>query len=99
MNSVVMAMAVFVGAGLIAMAMVALMGAAIPVVGPRMLRPRPWRRIFWTKRWALPRGASLDGGAGESGATGSRGARTYLALVDRAPDVLRGCTEVLKNFA
>lgn len=50
MNSVVMAMVVFVGAGLIAMAMVALIGAAIPVVGPRMLRPRRWLRIFWTKR-------------------------------------------------
>ena len=97
MNSVVMV--VFVGAGLIAMAMVALIAAGIPVVGPRMLRPRPWRRIFWTKRWALPRGASLDGGAGESGATGSRGARTYLVPVDRAPNVLCGCTEVLKNFA
>jgi hypothetical protein len=56
MNSVVMAMVVFVGAGLIAMAMVALIGAAIPVVGPRMLRPRPWRRMFWIERWDLPRG-------------------------------------------
>jgi hypothetical protein len=50
MNSVVIAMAVFVGAGLIAMAMVALIGAAIPVVGPRILRPRPWTWTAWLKR-------------------------------------------------
>jgi hypothetical protein len=50
MNSVVMAMVVFVGAGLIAMAMVALIGAAIPIVGPRVLRPRPWTWTSWLKR-------------------------------------------------
>jgi hypothetical protein len=50
MNSVVIAMVVFVGAGLIAMAMVALIGAAIPIVGPRMLPPRPWIRTSWFKR-------------------------------------------------
>lgn len=50
MNSVVIAMVVFVGAGLIAMAMVALIGAAIPIVGPRILRPRPCLRSFWIKR-------------------------------------------------
>ena len=50
MNSVVIAMVVFVGAGLIAMAMVALIGAAIPIVGPRILRRRPWIRDFWIKR-------------------------------------------------
>jgi hypothetical protein len=50
MNSVVIAMVVFVGAGLIVMAMVALIGAAIPVVGPRILPPRPRMRPFWIKR-------------------------------------------------
>jgi hypothetical protein len=50
MNSVLIAMVVFVGAGLIAMAMVALIGAAIPIVGPRILPPRPWLRNFWIKR-------------------------------------------------
>jgi hypothetical protein len=50
MNSVVLAMVVFVGAGLIAMAIVALIGAAIPIVGPRMLQPRPWTWISWFKR-------------------------------------------------
>ena len=50
MNSVVIAMVVFVGAGFIAMATVALVGAAIPVVGPRALRPRPWIQISWLKR-------------------------------------------------
>jgi hypothetical protein len=50
MNSVVVAMVVFVGAGLIAMAMVALVGAAIPIVGPRMLRARPWIWTPWFKR-------------------------------------------------
>ncbi len=50
MNSVVIAMVVFVGAGLIAMAMVALIGAAIPIVGTRILRPRPWLRNLWIKR-------------------------------------------------
>ena len=50
MNSVVIAIVVFVGAGLIAMAMVALIGAAIPIVGPRMLPPRPWIWTSWLKR-------------------------------------------------
>lgn len=50
MNSVVIAMVIFVGAGLIVMAMVALIGAAIPIVGPRMLQPRPWTWAFWFKR-------------------------------------------------
>ena len=50
MNSVVIAIVVFVGAGLIAMAMVALIGAAIPVVGPRILPPRPWLWASWFKR-------------------------------------------------
>jgi hypothetical protein len=50
MNSVVIAMVVFVGAGLIAMAMVALIGAAIPIIAPRILRRRPWTRTFWVKR-------------------------------------------------
>ena len=35
----------------------------------------------------------------DTGAAGPRGSRTYQAPVDRAPDVLCGCTEVLKNFA
>lgn len=39
------------------------------------------------------------GRAGDTAAGGSRGSRTYQAPVDRAPDVLCGCTEVLKNFA
>jgi hypothetical protein len=32
------------------MAMVALIGAAIPAVGPRILPRRPWMRPFWIKR-------------------------------------------------
>ena len=31
--------------------------------------------------------------------SGHRGSRTYQAPADRAPDILCGCTEVLKNFA
>lgn len=31
--------------------------------------------------------------------SGSRNARSYQAPIDRAPDVLCGCTEILKNFA
>ena len=50
MNSVVIAMLVFVGAGLIAVAMVALIGSAIPIVGTQILRPRPWLRQLWIKR-------------------------------------------------
>jgi hypothetical protein len=38
-------------------------------------------------------------GRTEDSASGHRGSRTYQAPVDRAPDVLCGCTEVLKNFA
>jgi len=47
MNSVVIAMVVLVGSGLIAMAVVALIGAAI--VGPRFLRPGPWIGTFRSK--------------------------------------------------
>jgi hypothetical protein len=50
MNSVVIAMVVLVGSGLIAMAMVALIGAAIPIVGPHILRRRPWLWGFWIKQ-------------------------------------------------
>ena len=50
MNSVVIAMVIMVGAGLIVMAMVALIGAAIPAVGPRMLQPRPRIWTSWFKR-------------------------------------------------
>lgn len=50
MNSVVIAMLTFVGAGLIAMAMIALIGAAVPIIGPRMLPPRPWIWTSWFKR-------------------------------------------------
>jgi hypothetical protein len=39
------------------------------------------------------------GRAEDSGSKGSRSSRTYQAPVDRAPEVLCGCTEVLKNFA
>lgn len=35
----------------------------------------------------------------DSGSKGSRSSRTYQAPVDRSPEVLCGCTEVLKNFA
>ena len=39
------------------------------------------------------------GRAEDTGSKGSRSSRTYPAPVDRAPEVLCGCTEVLKNFA
>ena len=39
------------------------------------------------------------GRAEDNGPSGTRGSRTYQAPVDRAPDLLCGCTEVLKNFA
>ncbi len=39
------------------------------------------------------------GRAEDSGSSGSRSSRTYQAPVDRSPEVLCGCTEVLKNFA
>ena len=39
------------------------------------------------------------GRAEDSGSKGSRSSRTYQAPVDRSPEVLCGCTEVLKNFA
>jgi uncharacterized membrane protein YeaQ/YmgE (transglycosylase-associated protein family) len=38
------------GAGLIALAGVAFIGAAIPIVGQRMLRPRPWIWGFLSRR-------------------------------------------------
>ena len=50
MNSVVIAMVVVVGTGLIAMAMVAIIGAAIPIVGPHILRRRPWIWNLWIKQ-------------------------------------------------
>jgi uncharacterized membrane protein YeaQ/YmgE (transglycosylase-associated protein family) len=37
-------------AGLIALAGVAFIGAAIPIVGQRMLRPRPWIWSFLSRR-------------------------------------------------
>jgi hypothetical protein len=37
--------------------------------------------------------------AEDSGPNASRGSRTYQAPADRAPEILCGCTEVLKNFA
>jgi hypothetical protein len=43
--------------------------------------------------------AEASGRSEDTGAAGIRGSRTYQAPVDRAPDVLCGCTEVLKNFA
>jgi hypothetical protein len=43
--------------------------------------------------------AEAWGRAEESGSSGSRRSSTYQAPVDRAPEVLCGCTEVLKNFA
>jgi len=47
--------------------------------------------LLWTaEAWGRP---------GDPAPSGSRGSRTYQAPVDRAPDVLCGCTEVLKNFA
>jgi len=39
------------------------------------------------------------GRAEDTGSKGSRRSRTYQAPVDRAPEILCGCTEVLKNFA
>jgi hypothetical protein len=42
--------------------------------------------------------AEAWGPAEESGSSVSRSPRSYQ-LVDRAPDILCGCTEVLKNFA
>jgi hypothetical protein len=47
---------------------------------------------------ALLRTAEASGRAEESGSSVSRSPRSYQ-LVDRAPDILCGCTEVLKNFA
>ena len=38
------------GAGLIALAVVASVGAAIAIVGQRMLRPRHWIWSFWPRR-------------------------------------------------
>jgi len=38
------------GSGLVALAVVAFIGAAILIVGQRMLRPRPWIWSFWSRR-------------------------------------------------
>jgi uncharacterized membrane protein YeaQ/YmgE (transglycosylase-associated protein family) len=38
------------GAGLLALAVVAFVGAAVLLVGQRLLRPRPWLWSFWS-RW------------------------------------------------
>jgi uncharacterized membrane protein YeaQ/YmgE (transglycosylase-associated protein family) len=38
------------GSGLIALAGVAFIGAAIPIVGQRLLRPRPWIWSFLSRR-------------------------------------------------
>jgi hypothetical protein len=46
--------------------------------------------LLWT--------AEASGRAEESGASVSRSSRSYQP-VERAPDILCGCTEVLKNFA
>jgi hypothetical protein len=47
--------------------------------------------LLWTaEAWGRPEDAAPSG---------SRGSHTYQAPVDRAPNVLCGCTEVLKNFA
>jgi hypothetical protein len=56
------------------------------VVGAAVLAALLWT----TEAWARPE---------DTAPSGSRGSRTYQAPVDRAPDVLCGCTEVLKNFA
>jgi hypothetical protein len=50
MNSVVIAMVLFVGVGLITVAMVTLIEAAIPNVGPPTLRAQPWSWSSWWKR-------------------------------------------------
>jgi uncharacterized membrane protein YeaQ/YmgE (transglycosylase-associated protein family) len=44
------ALSVSPGAGLLALAVVAFIGAAIPIVGQRMLRPRPWIWSFLSRR-------------------------------------------------
>jgi hypothetical protein len=43
--------------------------------------------------------AEASGRAEDSGPSRSRSSSTYQAPVDRSPEVLCGCTEVLKNFA
>lgn len=43
--------------------------------------------------------AEAWGRTDDTAASSHRGSRTYQAPVDRAPDILCGCTEVLKNFA
>jgi len=49
--------------------------------------------VVWTgEAWARPE----DTGSNESR---SPRVRTYQAPLDRAPEVLCGCIEVLKNFA
>jgi hypothetical protein len=52
--------------------------------------------LWAAEAWGRP-ADSAD--SADSAASGTRGSRTYQAPVDRAPDVLCGCTEVLKNFA
>lgn len=44
------ALSVSPGAGLITLAVVAFIGAAIPLVGQRILRPRPWIWSFLSRR-------------------------------------------------
>jgi len=47
--------------------------------------------FLWTaEAWGRPEDTEPNG---------SRGTRSYEVPVDRVPDVLCGCTEVLKNFA
>jgi len=47
--------------------------------------------FLWTaEAWAR----AEDGGSSET-----RGSRSYQAPADRSPEVLCGCTDVLKNFA
>jgi hypothetical protein len=43
--------------------------------------------------------AEASGRAEDSDSSRSRSSSTYQAPVDRSPEVLCGCTEVLKNFA
>jgi len=91
MNSVVIAMVVFMGGGFIAMAIVALVVARRPA--KVLLSVLFFTAVVWTgEAWARPE----DTGSNESR---SPRVRTYQAPLDRAPEVLCGCIEVLKNFA
>jgi hypothetical protein len=45
--------------------------------------------------WTAEAWARAEGG----GSSETRSPRSYQAPVDRSPEVLCGCTEVLKNFA